>query len=68
MAAQQYVEGDKVRLKEGGPTMVVDRSNASFAACLLLTETGLQQKLVPHAKLVSADDLPQDDTLTFTER
>lgn len=52
---KQYQEGDKVRSRKGGPPMVVDFASAHFASCLVLTESGLRQKLFPHGELVPAE-------------
>lgn len=52
---QQYAQGDKVQLKEGGPVMVVDRTNATFVTCLVLTPEGLLQKIFPRRALKPAE-------------
>lgn len=48
---QDYSQGDKVQLKEGGPVMVVDRANGTFVTCLVLTTGGLIQKIFPRRSL-----------------
>lgn len=52
---QQYVQGDKVQLKEGGPVMVVDQANATFVTCLVLTPDGLLQKIFPSRAVKPAE-------------
>lgn len=53
---QLFREGDKVRLRNGGETMVIDHLQASFAVCMVVTPEGLQTRLFPLSMLVAAQD------------
>jgi uncharacterized protein YodC (DUF2158 family) len=53
---EQFREGDKVRLRDGGESMVIDHLQATFAVCMVVTPEGLQTRLYPLSMLVHAQE------------
>lgn len=58
-AMQQFVEGDRVRPRNGGPPMVVDTVLRSLVKCLVV-DGDLQEKIYPAKELELLDKTPPE--------
>lgn len=56
MSQPQFSEGDRVRLRQGGETLVIDHVAGSLVMCIYMTATGLERKVYPVTMLVHADE------------
>jgi len=52
----RFLDGDKVRHRDGGPAMVVDSAAAGLVTCLIVGDDGLAKRILPASALVPVDE------------